>query len=197
MGTLRVFRSEPVWRFPFRVSRGGSASLLARRSVRSCVAALSVVAARGLKASTPGGSLKAEAGALFDCAVGGVVSWRRRSFLCVDRAGDLEAVVDGAQRRRRVLVMAAGGRPWPLKLPSAWADGSVGGMAPAIASSEMEAARVWPVMVAAVLRRGAGPSQIWVGAKAFGPGSWLYSDGPSGFGPRFAVTGPMKGFGMQ
>ena len=57
-------------------------------------------------------------------------------------------------------------------------------------------AQIWPVMVAVVLRRGVGPSQIWVGAKAFGPGSWLCSDGPGGFGPRFADTGPVKGFGM-
>ena len=100
--------------------------------------------------------------------------------------------------------MLVGGRLWPLKLPSAWADGNVGGMAPArsFAPSEMEATRVWPVLAAAVLCHGSaiglfGPSQIWVGAKAFGPGSWLRSDGLDGFGLRFAVTSPVKGFGMQ
>ena len=117
MGTLRLLRSDLFLRFPTRVSYGGGDFL--RRSARSCMAAMSVLAARGTrKVSTPSGSLKAAVEFLSDCEIDWLDPWRRRSsFKGFDRA----VVASSCKASTVVLGNRAGGLvAWLPESMKAW-----------------------------------------------------------------------------
>ena len=180
MGKLRLFRSDLFLRLPTRVSYGGGDFL--RRSARSCMAAMSVMAAGGTtKVSAPSGSLKAEVEFLSDCEIDWLDAWRRRSFFkgfdrkevsamgagCgldglgqgVGAAASLASVVRGMRLTaigRDVMAASIPGRR---------------GLLIRFGRREIAAAVLCRLQVGAVGL--VGPSQIWVGAKAFGPGPWL------------------------
>ena len=176
-----------------------------------------MVAVRGLEASTLGNSLKSEVKVISVCEFRGEVSWRRRSFKSGDRvrfsdAADGWVLGAGAARGGQLLVSEADGADLlsvaPVK-PVGVVASSVASQAGTAVDALVDGRRSgWGrrrirvgrrKMVAALCRAIGlfGLAQIWVGAKAFGLGSWLKPDGLDGFGLRFAVTGPVKGIGMQ